>query len=189
MFTLTTAITALTTVVSIRRLGAMFYWSSTEQNFQVCTDYSNDSPNCAIKASPKSKAFAPGMARSICMDAGFLCDRAGLNGAMHKTFSNPTLHSKYKRQPLQSPPNIHHSEHQASNILESTPQNKKGAPICAPLKHPTHDYEVKRLTGAFFWRSHITVSRRCSAINANNRIPMAIFVHQELNVPSKLIHV
>jgi hypothetical protein len=66
-------------------LGAAF-----ESSIQICIDYSNDSLNCTIKASPKSKAFAPGMARSICMDAGFLCDRAGLYGASHPTISNST---------------------------------------------------------------------------------------------------
>ncbi|WP_231647394.1 hypothetical protein, partial [Pantoea sp. BL1] len=56
----------------------------------TCTDYSDDHLKRPIKASPKSKAFAPGMARPICMDAGFLCDRAGLYGAGHRTISNFT---------------------------------------------------------------------------------------------------
>ncbi|WP_262263873.1 hypothetical protein [Pantoea dispersa] len=51
---------------------------------------SDEQLNCPIKASPNSKASAPGMARPIGMDAGFLCDRAGLDGAGHPINSNPT---------------------------------------------------------------------------------------------------
>ncbi len=36
------------------------------------------------KASPKSKGSEPWMARPICMDAGFLCDRAGLFWPKHQ---------------------------------------------------------------------------------------------------------
>ncbi|WP_211280924.1 hypothetical protein, partial [Pantoea rodasii] len=67
-----------------------FFGAKFESNIQVRTNYSNSSPNCPIKASPKSKAFGPWMARPICMDAGLLCDRAGLYGAEHRTFSNST---------------------------------------------------------------------------------------------------
>ncbi|MEB5835557.1 hypothetical protein MXF26_04735 [Pantoea dispersa] len=61
------------------------------------TDDSNGSLTCPIKASPKRKASAPGMARPIGMDAGFFAIGLALMGP--------------GTQLTATPPNIHESGH------------------------------------------------------------------------------
>ena len=69
-------------------------------------DFLKQAPNAATPVStrpartrPRSKASAPGMARSAGMDAVFLCDRAGLCGPEHRTPQrrHPTLVSETTR--------------------------------------------------------------------------------------------
>ena len=98
-------------------------------------------------------------ARPIRMDAGILCDRAEPPFTPHTLTATPHIFPDTKKA--------------ARRRLNSTPTGQVAI----------------RFTGAFFCRSHITVSRRCSAIKANSKMPMAILVHQELSVPSKLIQV
>jgi len=113
---------------------------------------------------PEEQSVRARMARPIRMDAGILCDRA------EPPFTSHILTATPPRRTF------------------SSPLPKQKAARRRLNSHPTGQVAI-RFTGEFFCRSHITVSRRCSAINANSKIPMAILVHQELNVPSKLIQV
>ena len=113
---------------------------------------------------PEEQSVRARMARPIRMDAGILCDRA------EPPFTSHILTATPPRRTF------------------SSPLPKQKAARRRLNSHPTGQVAI-RFTGAFFCRSHITVSRRCSAIKANSKMPMAILVHQELSVPSKLIQV
>ena len=114
-----------------------------------------------VRASPRDGASK---ARPIRMDAGILCDRAEPPFTSHILTATPPCRTFSQPLPKQKA---------ARRRLNSIPNGQV----------------AMRFTGAFFCRSHITVSRRCSAIKANSKMPMAILVHQELSVPSKLIQV